>query len=138
MANYVHMQWLMQGLSFASTPSPCLFAGDPQHSFVGIAGVTVTRSFDYIKDLHILASFFWPYAHLNHSQCGYNTSISPALPEDLQQIQHVEKCLRDENPAHCEFRIIMVPDRNVPKVETPFIISFPPKYTARSPFRQAT
>jgi hypothetical protein len=32
----------------------------------------------------------------------------------------------------------MVPDRDVPKVETPFIISFPPKYTARSPFGRAT
>jgi hypothetical protein len=32
----------------------------------------------------------------------------------------------------------MVPDHDVPKVETPFIISFPPKYTARSPFGRAT
>ena len=32
----------------------------------------------------------------------------------------------------------MVPDRDDPKVETPFIISFPPKYTARSPFGRAT
>jgi hypothetical protein len=84
------------------------------------AGATVTRSFDYIKEPHILANFFWRYAHLNHSQRGYDTSVSPASPEDLQQIQHVEQCLRDENPAHREFRIIMVPDN--PEVETPFII----------------
>jgi hypothetical protein len=32
----------------------------------------------------------------------------------------------------------MVPDRDVPKVETPFIISFPLKYTACSQFGQAT
>jgi hypothetical protein len=32
----------------------------------------------------------------------------------------------------------MVPDRDDPKVETPFIISFPPKYTTRSPFGRAT
>ena len=32
----------------------------------------------------------------------------------------------------------MVPDRDNPAVETPFIISFPPKYTARSPFGRAT
>jgi hypothetical protein len=37
-----------------------------------------------------------------------------------------------------EFRIIMVPDRDHPTVETPFIISFPAKYMARSPFGQAT
>jgi hypothetical protein len=101
-------------------------------------GATVTRSFDYIKEPHILAHFFWRYAHLNHSQRGYDTSVSPASPEDLQQIQHVEKHLRDENPAHREFCIITVPDRDDPKFETPFIISFPPKYTTRSPFGRAT
>jgi hypothetical protein len=102
------------------------------------SGATVTRSFDYIKQPDILARFFWRYSHLNHSQRGYDTSVSPASPEDLQQIQHVEKRLRDENPAHREFRIIMVPDRDDPKVETPFSISFPPQYTARSPFGRAT
>jgi len=102
------------------------------------SGATVTESFDYIKQPDILARFFWRYSHLNHSQCGYDTSVSPASPEDLQQIRHVEKRLRDENPAHREFRIIMVPDRDDPTVETPFIISFPPKYTARSPFGRAT
>jgi hypothetical protein len=95
--------------------------------------------FEYIKEPHILAHFFWRYAHLNHSQCKYDTSVSPASPEDLQQIQHVEKRLRDENPAHREFRIIMVPDRDDPDVETLFIIYiFPQKYTARSPSGRAT
>jgi hypothetical protein len=102
------------------------------------SGATVTHSFDYIEHPHILAHFFWRYAHLSHSQRGYDTSVSPASPEDLQQIQHVEKRLRDDNPAHREFCKIMVPDRDVPKVETSFIISFPPKYTARSPFGRAT
>jgi hypothetical protein len=102
------------------------------------SGATVTQSFDYIKEPHILASFFWRYAHLNQSQRGYDASVSPASPEDLQQIQHVEHRLRKDNPAHREFRIIMVPDRDDSKVETPFIISFPPKYTARSPFGRAT
>jgi hypothetical protein len=98
------------------------------------SGATATRSFEYIKQPHILASFFCRYTHLNHSQHGYDTSISPASPEDLQHIQHVEKCLRDDDPAHREFGIITVPDRDDPKVETPFIISFPPKYTSRSSF----
>jgi Fungal protein kinase len=102
------------------------------------SGATVTQSFDYIKEPHILASFFWRYAHLNQNQRGYDASVSLASPEDLQQIQHVEHRLRKANPAHREFRIIMVPDRDDPKVETPFIISFPPKYTARSPFGRAT
>jgi hypothetical protein len=102
------------------------------------SGATVTQGFDCIKERHILASFFWRYAHLNQNQRGYDASVSPASPEDLQQIQHVEHHLRKDNPAHREFHIIMVPDRDDPKVETPFIISFPPKYTARSPFGRAT
>jgi hypothetical protein len=70
------------------------------------SGATVTRSFDYIEQPHILAHFFWRYAHLNHSQRGYDTSVSQASPEDLQQIQHVEHRLRKDNPTHREFRII--------------------------------
>jgi len=42
---------------------------------------------------------------------------SPQHREDLQQIQHVEKHLRDENPAHREFRIITVPDRDVRRLK---------------------
>jgi len=97
------------------------------------SGTTVTWSFDYIEQPHILAHFFWCYTHLNHSQCGYDTSIPQASLEDLQQIQHVEKHLRDDNPAHCEFCIMMVPDHDIPEVETLFIISFPLKYIMSYP-----
>ena len=47
-------------------------------------GATVTRSFDYVKKLHNLAHVLWCYARLNHNQRGYDTSFSPASPEDLQ------------------------------------------------------
>jgi hypothetical protein len=87
---------------------------------------TVTLSFDYIKQPHILADFFWCYAHLNPSQRGHDTSVSPASLEDLHQIEHVEKRLRDENPAHREFCIIVVPDRDDPDVEMPFIMLIDP------------
>jgi hypothetical protein len=46
------------------------------------SGAIVTRSFDYIEYPHILARFFWRYARLNHSQRGYDTSVSLASPED--------------------------------------------------------
>jgi hypothetical protein len=44
---------------------------------------TVTWSFDYIKQPHILAHIFLRHAHLNHSQRGYDTSVSLASPEDF-------------------------------------------------------
>ncbi|KIL53969.1 hypothetical protein M378DRAFT_19338 [Amanita muscaria Koide BX008] len=46
--------------------------------------------------------------------------VSSVTPEDIQQIQRLENRLRDDNPAHCEFRILMVPDRNEPEVEKQF------------------
>lgn len=102
------------------------------------SGATVTRRFDYIKQPHILAAFFWSYAHADRRQRGYDTSISSASPDDIQQIKHVETRLREANPAHREFYIVKVPERDDPKDEKSFIISFPPNYTARSPFGRAT
>ena len=57
----------------------------------GRASATVIRSFDCIKEAHILAYFFWHYAHLNPSQRGYDTSVSLVSPADLQKIQYLEK-----------------------------------------------
>ena len=97
-----------------------------------------TWSFNYIKKPHILANFVWRYTYLNCHQCRHNNSISPVTVEDIQQIQHIEGHLQDDNHAHCEFHILMVLDHDNPTVEKQFIISFPPKYTACSPLRQAT
>ena len=46
------------------------------------AGATVTQSFDYIKEPHILAHFLWRYAHLNHSQREYETPVAGGSPTD--------------------------------------------------------
>jgi hypothetical protein len=101
-------------------------------------GATVTRHFDYIKKPRFLSGFFWWYKCLNRLQQGYDPSVLHATPADIQQIHFFECRLRDENPAHREFRVLLVPDRDNPKIEKKFIISFPPKYTARSPFGRAT
>jgi hypothetical protein len=61
-------------------------------------GAAITRRFNYIKHPGILAQFFWRYAYLDHPQRGYDTSVLPASPVNLQRIQHVKKSLRDENP----------------------------------------
>ena len=100
-------------------------------------GAIVTRRFDYVNQPH-LADFFWRYNHLDPRQQGYDTSVSSATPEDIQQIHNFASRLRDANPAHREFRVLMVPDRDKPQVEKRFVVSFPPKYTARSPFGRAT
>jgi hypothetical protein len=101
-------------------------------------GAVVTRRFNYIKEPHLLAGFFWRYNHLDRRRQGYDTSVSSVTQEDIQEIQDFESRLRKDNPAHREFRILMVPDRGKPQVEKRFVISFPPKYEAGSPFGRAT
>jgi Fungal protein kinase len=101
-------------------------------------GATVTRRFNYDSQPQILTDFFWRYTHLDRRQRGYDTSVSQASSDDVQRIQHVEKRLRDNNPAHREFCKVMVPERSDPKIEKPFILSYPPIYTTRSPFGRAT
>ena len=56
--------------------------------YIGLSAVN-----NYIKKLHILASFFWNNAHLKPSQHRYNTCVLPASLGDLQLIQHVEESL---------------------------------------------
>ena len=104
-------------------------------------GATVTRRFNYIDEPHLLAGFFWRYDHLDRRQQGHDTSVSSLTSEDIQQIQHFEdfeERLRLDNRDHREFRILIVPDRNKPEDEKRFVVSFPQKYTARSPFGRAT
>jgi hypothetical protein len=62
-------------------------------------GTTVTRRFNYIKNPHLLADFFWRYDHLDRLQQGHDTSVSSLTPENFQQIQHFESRLRDDNPV---------------------------------------
>ena len=78
-------------------------------------GATVTRWFNYNQQPQTLADFFWRYTRLNRRQRGYDTSVTSASPDDIQQIQCVEKRLRDNNPAHHEFCKVMVPDRRRPR-----------------------
>jgi hypothetical protein len=59
------------------------------------------------------------------------------IQEDIQRTLHL-KPLQDDNPDHREFRKLMVPDRDEYKVEKQFVVSFPPRYKAYSPFGRAT
>ena len=101
-------------------------------------GAIVTQRFNYINHPNFLADFFWRYDHLDRRRQGYDTSVLSMTPEDIQNIQSFDSRLQEENSAHREFRILMVPDRYDPAVEKRFVVSFPPNYTARSPFGRAT
>jgi hypothetical protein len=53
-------------------------------------GATVTWCFNCIKQPQLLVGFFWCYTHLDHSQQGYDTSVSSVTLKDIQQMQHFE------------------------------------------------
>jgi hypothetical protein len=131
-ANWPHMLLLMWGVSFAFTFSVYLYAKNMRGSFIGIAMVRLLPGALTISRNPI--SFLASFGITNHLQQGHDTSVLCATPADIQQISLFECCLRDENPAHREFRVIMVLDHDNPKIEKKFIISFPPKYTAHSLF----
>jgi hypothetical protein len=101
-----------RGVSFAFTFSACLFAESSRGIHWDRDDAIVTRRFDYIKDSHTLAAFFWRYAHVDRRLQGYDPSISSATPDDIRQIRDVEKRFRDDNSAHHKFCVAMVPGRD--------------------------
>src|SRR6266436_6065199 len=89
------MQLLMRGLSFASTPSPYLFADDLQDSFVGIAaarlllGASTTskirislRTFSGVTHISIIANADTTLpSHQHHRRISSRSSMSKNICE---------------------------------------------------------
>jgi hypothetical protein len=103
------------------------------------AGAIVSGTFDYVRNPHLLADFFYRYSRLDRLRQGYDPTLSAASEEEVK-IMEKAKCdaTLKANSAHYEFRKLMVPDRDDPSKESPFLISYPPRYDARSPFSRAT
>ena len=101
-------------------------------------GAIVTERFNYMQQSHFLARFFWQYNYLDPRQRGYDTSISSIDPENTDIRKSYFDSLRTKNPAHLKFCILRVPDRDEAEDEKHVIVSFPPEYTARSPFGRVT
>lgn len=98
------------------------------------AGAIVTQSFNYLKQPHILADFFWWYSHLDCHQQGYDLTVSVPSNEEIKQAMLYECHLQNANPAHRKFCKLMVPECDNPDQEHPFLISSPPYYASHSPF----
>ena len=64
-ASYVHIQWLTRGLSFASTPSPCLYADDLLDSFVGIAAAQLLPRASITSKNRISLRPFYGVTHIS-------------------------------------------------------------------------
>jgi len=78
-ANYVHIQRLTRGLSFASTPSPCLYVDDLLDSFVGIAAARLLPRASITSKNRISSRPFSGVTHI---------SIRPSDDTTLPSHQH--------------------------------------------------
>ena len=97
-------------------------------------GAVVSRAFDYTR-FHYLGLFLQQY-NLNVDRREHDPSVTiPGLSRlatyDLSE-------LKNDNVRHREFRMMLIPDRDDPSKKSGFLISYPPKYTSRSPFGRAT
>ena len=101
-------------------------------------GAIVTERFNYMQQPRFLARFFWQYNHLDPRRRGYDTSVSSIDPENTDIQESYFKFLKMKNPAHLKFCILRVPGRDEAEDEKQVVVSFPPEYTARSPFGRAT
>jgi hypothetical protein len=64
-ANYIHIQRITQGLSFASAPSPYRYADDLQDSFVGIAAARLLPRASTTLNNRIFLPTFSGFTHIS-------------------------------------------------------------------------
>ncbi|KAF9476315.1 hypothetical protein BDN70DRAFT_863521 [Pholiota conissans] len=102
-------------------------------------GAVVTRRFNYTTEPHLLVGFFRRYSQASLSERGYDLSVIPATDEEVAMMDDATKeKMKADNKHHREFRKMLVPDRTDPGLEKPVLVSFPPRYSCRSPFSRST
>lgn len=100
-------------------------------------GAIVTRAFDYtILDF---LSLFLRHYDLAVNLRGHDSTITIPSGNLVEKVPNFDRNeLADYNNRHREFRLMLIPDRDDASQESKFLISYPPKYTSRSPFGRAT
>ncbi len=100
-------------------------------------GAMVTRAFDYTR-FNYLGLFLKHYNQdVNHR--GHDSTITIPSQKRLKRVPISDQTdLAAYNDRHQEFRLMMIPDRDDASQQSEFLISYPPKYTSRSPFGRAT
>jgi hypothetical protein len=100
-------------------------------------GAIVTRAFDYTR-LDYLGLFLRHY-DLAVNLRGHDSTITIPSGNLVKRVPNFNQTkLADSNDRHREFRLMLIPDRDDASQESEFLISYPPKYTSRSPFGMAT
>jgi hypothetical protein len=101
-------------------------------------GAVVTEKFNYATEPY-LAQFFLEYCSFKPEKRGFDPSVRPLTTKERKTLKNLDCSddLKIRNPHHREFRMMMIPDRD-DTTEHAFLISYPPRYTYRSPFGRAT
>ena len=101
-------------------------------------GAVDTEKFNYTTEPY-LVQFLLEYCSLKPDKSGFDPTVRQFTTQELKTVKNPDHLddLKSRNPHHREFRIMMIPDRD-DTTEHAFLISYPPKYTYRSPFGRAT
>jgi len=97
-------------------------------------GTVVSRAFDYTR-FNYIGLFLQKYDQ-NIDRRGHDPSVTISSQKQFSNYDLSE--LKKDNNRHREFRIMLIPDRDDASKNSRFFISYPPKYTSRSPFGRAT
>ena len=86
------------------------------------SGAVVTARFDYVADSHLLAEFFWRFAHMNHEQRGFDPSVTLASSNEAKLLADaVQEYLTDVETGVKNGRHV----RSLPGVEMTLDESYP-------------
>jgi hypothetical protein len=101
-------------------------------------GAVITEKFNYATEPY-LARFFLEYCAFKPEKRGFDPSVWPLTTKECKTLKDLDCSddLKIRNPHHREFHMMMIPDRD-DTTEHAFLISYPPRYTYRSPFGRDT
>jgi hypothetical protein len=99
-------------------------------------GAVVSRPFDYTSTNYL--EIFLQQFNKEVGRRGHDTSVTIAEPSLLREVPQVHQADLQRNERHRDFRVMTIPDRDNASESSGFLISYPPKYTSRSPFGRAT
>jgi len=97
----------------------------------------VSRAFDYTKRNYL--GVFLQHFDKDVERRGHDPSVTIPTQSQLRTVPKLDQTdLERRNERHRDFRVMLIPDREDASQRSEFLISYPPKYTTRSPFGRAT
>ena len=117
--------------------SPFLYAAAMRASCSGIGTALLSLALSTIPNITI--GVFLQHFDKDVDRRGHDPSVTIPTQSQLRTVPKLDQTdLEKHNERHRVFRLMLIPDRDDASQRSEFLISYPPKYTSRSPFGRAT